>query len=301
VTTTLHDDEVPVDEGLVRRLVDTQFPQWAGLPLSPAGSGTDNRMFRLGGDLVVRLPRRPATAADVAKEQAWIPRLAPALPIAVPAPVALGGPGEGYPFGWSVLRWIEGEEPGPETVDDWERLGRDLARVVAALHGADSADAVRGGRLAWYRGLPLASVAADVDAALADCRRLDGLDLDLDEVERVWRGLLATPDPDVAHVWLHGDLRPANLLVRGGRLVAVLDFGALSLGRPAAEHAALWHVPRAAGNAYRAELGLDDDTWARARGWALAVSLLAMPYYWRTWPEFAHGGVDKVRRILAED
>lgn len=300
VSATLHDDEVPVDEALARRLVDSQFPQWAGLPLSPAGDGTDNRMFRLGDDLVVRLPRRPGTAADVAKEQAWVPQLAPRLPVAVPEPVGLGGPGEGYPFGWSVLRWLEGEEPGPGTVDDWERLGRDLAGVVATLHGTDTAGAVRGGRLAWYRGLPLASVADDVDAALAECRALEDLDLDVDEVGRCWRRLLAAPDPHVPHVWLHGDLRPANLLVRDGRLVAVLDFGSLSLGRPAAEHAALWHLPEAAGAAYRAELGVDDDTWARARGWALAVSLLAMPYYWRSWPEFARGGVDKVRRILAE-
>lgn len=227
----LHEDEVPVDLTLARRLVDEQFPQWADLPLSAAGDGTDNRMFRLGEELVVRLPRRPGTAADVAKEQTWIPRLGPVLPVDVPEPMALGGPGAGYPFPWSVLRWIEGEEPGPATVRDWAAFGRDLAGVVRALHG---------------------------------------------------------------------DLRSANLLVRDGRLAAVLDFGALSLGRPAAEHAAVWHFPAAMGSAYREALGVDDDTWERARGWALAVSLLAMPYYWSSWPEFAQGGVDKVRRLLAE-
>lgn len=214
--------------------------------------------------------------------------------------MALGGPGAGYPFPWSVLRWIEGEEPGPAKVRDWAAFGRDLAGVVRALHGADTGETVRGGRLAWYRGLPLVSVDDDVEAALAECRRLDGLDLDLDEVERLWSRLVSLPDPEVPDVWLHGDLRSANLLVRDGRLAAVLDFGALSLGRPAAEHAAVWHFPAAMGSAYREALGVDDDTWERARGWALAVSLLAMPYYWSSWPEFAQGGVDKVRRLLAE-
>lgn len=296
----LHADEVAVDAPLARRLVDEQFPQWTHLELSEAGAGTDNQMFRLGEEYVVRLPRTPGTAAAVAKEQAWIPRLGAGLPVEVPEPVGLGTPTEEYPFAWSVLRWIEGEEPSSTTVRDWGRFGADLAAVVRALHAQPLHGMQRGGSLAWYRGLPLAAMTEHVEEALEECRDLDGLDLDLPAVRDLWRRLVGVPDPDVPHVWTHSDLRAGNLLVRDGRLAAVLDFGGLSIGNPTAEHAAVLEFPRAAQLAYREALDLDDDTWDRARGWKLAISLLSIPYYWPSWREFAQGGVDQINDLLAD-
>lgn len=302
--TALHDDEVEVDRTTVRRLVADQFPEWADLPLRAAGHGTDNVMLRLGDDLVVRLPRTAGTAADVAKERAWLPRLARHLPVAVPAPVARGEPGHGYPFDWSVSRWIDGEHPvtgsGAEAMSDWPAFGRDLAAFVAALHAAPLMGADRDGDLRWYRGRPLATMADDGRRAIAACRRIPGLDLDMDVVEAVFEDSLAVPDPPVEHTWLHGDLRAENLVVRDGRLAGVLDFGCLSVGNPTAEHAAAWELPASARAAYRRTFGLDDATWGRARGWALLIGLLGIPYYRTTWPAFAHDCVAKVGAVLAD-
>lgn len=214
----LHADEVPVTEAHARRLVDAQFPQWAHLPLTPAGHGTDNRTLRLGEDLLIRLPRTPATAADVAKEQHWLPRLRPHLPLDVPAPVALGAPDASYPFPWSVYRWIEGDPLDPDAVSDPERLGRDLARFVRALHGTDLMGAQREGPLRNYRGGRLGELDRPVRDNLMAGMAL-APDLDLLRLERMWAQALDLREPATPHTWMHVDLKPSNLLVRNGRLV----------------------------------------------------------------------------------
>jgi aminoglycoside phosphotransferase (APT) family kinase protein len=298
--TPLHPDEVVVDDQTVRRLVDHQFPAWQRLPLTPAGHGTDNRMLRLGDDLVVRLPRKPSTAADVAKEQAWLPRLAPHLPLAVPEPVALGGPGDGYPFPWSVYRWVDGAEPDPDAVEAPARLGRDLAGFVRALHGIDLMGARREEPLSSYRGGSLRDLAASTSKNLAACRDLQDLDLDLARLESIWRAALEVDAPRVPHTWMHADLRPSNLLVRDGILVGVVDFGCLSVGDPTCEHAATWDLPPEARHAYADELGLDRSTRVRARAWALAIALSGVPYYWSTWPGFVQECLRRLRLILDE-
>ena len=301
---TLHADEVPLSPDDVRRLIEAQAPQWAELPLSPAGHGTDNVMMRLGDELLVRLPRRPSTAEDVAKERLWLPHLAPHLPVAVPEPVFVGRPGEGYPFEWSVLRWIEGEHPGEGTVTDWTRFGADLARFVRALHGIDLAGATAQGSLEWYRGRRLSDFRAEGQEAIDEVRefaqRVD-LGLDLDALQRLWDRAAGTSSPVLDAVWLHGDLRADNLLVREGVLAGVIDFGCLSVGDPTAEHAAVWEYPAAAREAYRQELGLDADTWRRATAWKIVVNLSGIPYYWDSWPEFAQGCLETVRELLADE
>ena len=300
---TLHDDEVPLDEDVIRDLLREQSPWWADLPLAPAGSGTDNSLYRLGDDLVLRLPRTPGTARDVAKEQRWLPVLAPHLPVAVPQPVHHGHPGQAYPLPWSVYRWIEGDEVAADTVADWERLGRDLANLVAALHAVDLGGAQPRDGLSWYRGGPLLELDDWVRRCLADCRALrasDGLDLDVDRLQDVWAAALALPDPEPRTVWMHGDLKPSNLLVRDGRLVAVIDFGGLSIGVPDAEHAPQWDLPGPAREAYRAVLGIADETWQRARAWAVAVGVSGVPYYWHTRPEFVHECLRRLRTVLAD-
>lgn len=298
---TLHEDEVPADESVVRELLREQRPEWAGLPVRAAGSGTDNRMFRLGDGLLVRLPRTAGTAEAVRKEQAWLPVLGPRLPCGVPEPVHEGVAGAVFPLPWSVYRWIDGAVAGPGAVDDWARFGAELAGAVRALHAAPLPPEDRREGLEWYRGGELTPCDPWVERGFAQAAALPGLDLDLGRLRALWRGALELPGPAGPRVWLHGDLKPSNLLVRDGRLAAVIDFGGLSIGYPDAEHAPLWDFPAAARAAYREALGLDGAVWARARAWAVAVGILGVPYYWRRDPAFAAECVARLRAVLAGD
>ncbi|GGQ90559.1 aminoglycoside phosphotransferase family protein [Kitasatospora griseola] len=295
---TLHEDEIPTDESLVRRLLAQQRPEWAELSIRPAGSGTDNRMFRLGDGLLVRLPRTPGTAGAVRKEQVWLPRLAPELACEVPEPVHEGVPGSGFPLPWSVYRWIEGAEPGPDSVPDWGVFGTELAAAVRSLHALPlpPEDAREG--LHWYRGGELAPCDPWVGEYFAQARMLPGLDLDLDRLQAIWHAAHALPAPAGPRVWLHGDLKPSNVLVQDGRLRAVIDFGGLSIGFPDAEHAPLWDFPAAARHAYRAALDVNEQTWQRACGWAVAVAIAGVPYYWESDPAFAAECVARLRAVL---
>jgi aminoglycoside phosphotransferase (APT) family kinase protein len=233
----LHPDEVEIDDDTIRRLVHRQFPDWDHLALVPPGHGTDNHMLRLGEDLVVRLPRKPGTAVDVAKEQAWLPRLAPHLPLAIPEPVAQGRPGDGYPFPWSVYRWVEGTELDPDAVENLARLGRELAGFIRALQGIDLMGAQRAKPLLSYRGGSLRDRSRATSENFAACRCLTALDIDLDKLESIWAAAMELDEPTVPHTWMHTDIKPSNLLVRDGVLVGVIDFGGLSVGDPTCEHA----------------------------------------------------------------
>lgn len=297
---TMHDDEVRVDEATVRALLAAQCPHWVDLPLSPAGAGTDNVMFRLGEHLLVRLPRTPGTSRAIAKEQQWLPRLAPHLTCRVPEPVHIGTPATAFALPWSVYRWIDGQEPRAGAVQDWAGFGRDLAAFVRELHAVDLMGATREGDLSWYRGGSLRDCDPWFGAALDGCRRTVGGELDLPALERLWRAGSEVPEPAGPHVWLHGDLKPSNLLVHDGALHAVLDFGGLGVGLPDAEHAPLWDLPAEARHAYRQALELDDATWARARGWAILVGVSGIAYYWDTYPAFVAECRARLDAIVAD-
>ena len=296
---TLHDDELPIDADLAASLIRRERPEWANMPLTPAGGGTDNVMFRLGDGLLVRMPRTPAGVGSLRKERTWMPRLAPALPVRIPEPVHAGSPSDAFPLEWSVYRWIDGAPPSSDSVVDWARFGADLAEFVRDLHRADLMGAERAGELSWYRGGSLREPEHWVAAAFEQARPLVGADLGLDRLERWWRDALALPDSPAGHVWLHGDLRPGNLLAHHGRLHAVIDFGALSVGAPDAEHAAIWDLPLQARRAYWDALDLDEPTWLRARAWAIAVAIGGIPYYWDTFPEFVAECRARLEAILA--
>ncbi|WP_329253181.1 aminoglycoside phosphotransferase family protein [Streptomyces canus] len=297
---TLHEDEIPVDETLVRSLLKAQRPEWADLPLSPAGAGTDNIMYRLGDDLLVRLPRTADNGNSVRKELEWIPRLAPFLACPIPEPVHAGTPTDIFPLVWSVYRWIDGDEAGPDTVQDWAAFGADLAAVARELHGIDLMGATRADGLSWYRGGSLEPCDQWVGRCLNECRTTVGSELDLDTLEQLWQAALALPEPSGPHVWLHGDLKPTNLLVREGKLHAVIDFGGLSVGFPDAEHATLWDLPPQARQAYWDTLNLDEATWTRARAWAIAVGVSGISYYWHTFPAFVAECRARLRAILID-
>jgi len=292
--TRLHADEIEIDRALVERLVCGQFPQWAGLGLRPVGSaGTDNVMWRLGQDLAVRMPRHPRAAPQIEKEQRWLPRLAPRLPLAVPVPLGAGEPAEGYPWPWSVCRWLEGESALVAPVADPRGLALDLAGFIAALRAIDPGGGPAPGPHNFGRGVPLAERDARVRAAISS---LDGA-IDTGAVTDAWETALRAPAWQGRPVWLHGDLLPGNLLVRDGRLGGVIDFGGLAVGDPACDLLPAWTLlDGAARSVFRAALAVDDATWERGRGWALSMGLIVLPYYRDTNPTL----VGVARRAIAE-
>jgi aminoglycoside phosphotransferase (APT) family kinase protein len=292
-TRRMHADEVATDVGLVHRLLAGQFPQWAALPVRPVpSSGTDNALYRLGEDLVVRLPRIGWAVTDVEAEQGRLRRLAPHLPLPIPEPLGAGAPGAGYPWPWSVYRWLPGDEARADQLPDPVGTAESLAGFVGALHRIEVVDPPSGGG----RGGPLAARDAATRAAVAS---LDGR-LDARAVTAVWEEALAAPVWDGPPVWVHADLAPGNLLLREGRLAAVLDFGALNVGDPAVDLLVAWNLfSGPARERYRTALGVDDATWARGRGWALSVALIALPYYRDTNPSLVAQSERTLREVLA--
>ncbi|MFD3514977.1 aminoglycoside phosphotransferase family protein [Streptomyces sp. NPDC058657] len=271
---------------LVRELVRDQFPQWAGLPVIAAGAeSTANAMFRLGRDLVVRLPRHEGAAEDIRMERHWLPRLAPGLPVAIPAPVASGEPEPAFPLPWGVYRWLDGAHP--EVVGGGEELAEDLAAFTTALHAVDPA-----GGPPSYRSESLVDRDASTREAVADLAR----EVDADAALRVWERALRVPGPAGPPVWIHADLQPGNVLVADGRLSGVIDFGCAGLGDRAVDLIAAWYLlTPPAREAFRAATGADAAAWERGRGWALSIALNELRAY-RT-ENISMG--EKARHVLA--
>jgi aminoglycoside phosphotransferase (APT) family kinase protein len=298
-TPQMHPDEIPTDVSLVRRLIGAQFPEWADLPIRPFDSaGSDNAIFRLGDDMVARLPRRAGRTVDsLNKEAEWLPRFAPLLPLEVPLPIARGAPGEGYPCEWAVYRWLEGETAAAELIADPEQAAADLAAFLTALQRIEPDGGPAPGEHNFFRGVPLVTRDETVRQAIAS---LEG-ELDAVAVTAAWEAALEAPDWQGTPVWIHGDFADGNLLVRGGRLSGVIDWGGLALADPACDLIAAWSfLPADARETFRAAMGVDDATWARGRGWALSVALIALPYYWTTNPVRVAYSWDRIREVLAD-
>jgi len=259
--------EAALDAELVHLLLADQHPDLADLPILELAQGWDNAVFRLGDELVVRLPRRELSAALVHHEQKWLPRLAPSLPVPIPVPIRVGQPGLGYPWGWSVCAWFSGHTPINGHLDDPEGVARSLGGFVAALHQPAPA----GAPVNPYRGIRLRNRTA---ALIEHVDRL-GDSIDAPAVLRCWDELVATPPWDGPPLWLHGDLHPANIVVEGNRLAAVIDFGDLCSGDPATDLAIAWMLfePPTRAVFRGATSHVDDSTWARARGWSLVLSV----------------------------
>jgi aminoglycoside phosphotransferase (APT) family kinase protein len=273
----MHADEVETDVSLVRRLLARQFPEWADLPIEPVlPMGTDNALYRLGDETVVRLPRTERTSRRLEKERAWLPRLAPLLPLAVPVPLATGMPAEGYPFTWSVYSWLEGDNATVERIGDLCQFATDLADFIAALHRIDPTDGPSPGEHNFFRGVPLANRDGATRVAIASLER----EIDVDSVTAAWEEALRAPEWQRPSVWIHGDLDSRNLLVEHGRLSGVIDFGGLGVGDPACDVMVSWKVLSAdSRDVFRTALSIDEATWARSRGWALSQALMALSYY----------------------
>jgi len=292
----MHADEVETDTALVRRLLAAQFPQWAGLAVAPAlSSGTDNAMYRLGESMAVRLPRRPSATASLAKELAWLPALAPHLPLAIPVPLARGAPGEGYPWAWSVCRWLAGENPLRGHIADPSRMAADLADFILALRRIDPEGGPKPGTHNFWRGVTLARRDGYTREAI---EALHGA-IDARAVTAAWEKDSRAPPWPSAPVWIHGDLSAGNLLAVDGRLSAVIDFGGLGVGDPACDLIVAWSLFEGeARDALRAALAADDATWARGRGWALSTALVALAYYEATSTMIAEGARRTIGAVL---
>jgi aminoglycoside phosphotransferase (APT) family kinase protein len=263
----LHEAEVDIDAALVERLVGDQFPALRATLRPLPSTGTVNEIYRLGDERYVRLPR--IDDRDLLKEWEWLPRLAPRLPLKVPTPVALGEPGHGYPYRWAIYEWIEGV-PYDDGVDE-EQAARDLAAFVRAL-----------------RALPVEGAPPAGRAPLAELDLITRGAIESPAVLAAWEEALRAPEWDGTPTWIHSDLLRTNVLVRDSRIAAVIDFGAVGAGDPATDLIAAWAVFGPAGRAvYRAELGVDDGTWARGRGIALHQAAMIIPYYAETNPSFA--------------
>lgn len=290
VAMRMHADEIDTDADLVRRLLSDQFPQWAELSIERVeSSGTDNAMYRVGSDLAVRLPRIPRTADYLRREQHWPTVLAPQLPVEVPVPVAVGEPGDDFPLPWTVLRWIPGRNPVVGRLDDPEALALDLAEFIQALRRIDPA-----GGPQQQRGVPLSTPSRDSLTREAISQLHD--DIDADRALAYWERAIELPEP-AGVFWSHGDLSPGNVLVRDGRLSAVIDIGGAGVGDPTVDLIVAWNLlPPNAREVLRTALDVADDTWERGRAWAMSIALIQLPYYRDTNPALAANS----RHVLAE-
>jgi aminoglycoside phosphotransferase (APT) family kinase protein len=272
----MHADEVNIDTVLVGRLIASQFSEWADLGVERVASfGTDNALYRLGSDMVIRLPRRQEDTGRLEKERYWLPKLAPLLPLAVPVPLETGEPAEGYPFDWAIYRWLEGEPATRDKINMGD-AATDLAAFVAALQRVDPVGGPPPGEHNSWRGVPLALR----DGAMRSAITSLGSAIDTEAVTAAWKAALSAPDWDGEPVWIHGDLDSRNLLAKEGRLTAVIDFGCLGVGDPACDVMVAWKILSGGSRAiFLSVLSVDEATRVRARGWVLSQALIAMAYY----------------------
>jgi aminoglycoside phosphotransferase (APT) family kinase protein len=292
MTPKMHDDEVGVDTALVRRLLAEQFPRWADLVLERVSStGTDNAIFRLGSEIGIRVPRIHWAVQQIDKEYQWLNRLAAHLPVPVAEPLAKGEPGQGYPYPWLIFRWLEGRDLLASPVEDVSQLAREVADFVLALEEVDLSDAPP----ALSCGGPLAP------ADEATRRAIRGLDPEtFVRAMKVWDAALEADSWTGPPVWVHGDLFPGNILVRGGRLAGIVDWSAAGSGDPVCEVMLAWSLPPAARAIYREELAVDEATWARAMGWSVYKAAQFIPYYAETIPDGVAAAKRRLDAILDE-
>lgn len=288
----MHDDELAVETARVRRLVDSQFPAWRDRPLRALPlAGTVNAVFRLGDDLAIRCPLRPDDAdtvlATMQREAGAARAFATAAALPTPELVAIGAPGHGYPLPWTVHTWIAGDVGTPSGAADSTALATDLALLVRRLRRVDT-----GGRS--FAGTGRGGHLPDHDDWVAECLAQSGGLLPVERLRALWQRLRSLPEPDQL-VMNHGDLIPANVLLRGDRLSGVLDAAGFAPADPALDLVAGWHLLDADA---RAAIGSDDVEWLRGAAWALEQALGLVWYYRSTNPVMHALGRSTIARLL---
>lgn len=288
----MHEGEIDIDIALVKRLLTEQFPHLAERSITVVRStGTVNAIYRLGNEFYVRLPRLETWAQSIDNEWTWLPKLAPHISLNIPKPLARGKPTNWYPCPWAVYHWREGSPYQDDLISDERQVAYDLANFILELRSIDRLGAPRGGRR------PLIELDAATRSAIESSRGV----IDTQAVSAAWALSLESPPWDGKPVWIHGDLLKSNLLVQGGRLCAVIDFGGVGIGDPAADVVSAWSVFNKIGReTFRQALDVDDNTWSRGRGYALHQALMIIPYYPKTNPEFVTMAKRTVEEILTE-
>lgn len=289
----LHDDEIDINAVLVRQLLDSQFPVWADSRLRVlSGLGTDNAMYMLGDDKVVRLPRTARSATNIEKERLWLPKLAPFLPVSIPTILGRGSPAARYPLPWIIYRWMEGQPPYAESMLDHHQAAIDLGNFVAEMRKISS---LKGPRC--KRGQPLSTRDEETRVAITELSNIYDVNLLID----MWESALAAPLWSDDPVWIHGDLHPGNILTQNRRVTAVLDFGAAGVGDPACDMMVGWTLLTSeTRQIFRSIVQPDHATWARGLGWALTFGIVGYPYYRVSNPKFARIAKRAIDQTIAE-
>ncbi len=253
---------------IVSNLISEQFPQYADLPIKAVKfSGIDNRTFRLGNKMLIRLPSAERYAAQVIKEQKWLPILSLSLSTQIPEPVGLGLPNQYYPWHWSIYKWIEGTSANLLSLDSLylEKISAELAKFIKELHNINTNDAPSGGLHNYYRGCHLSVYNS---SAKANIIKLSNF-IDSNKCLNIWEEAISSKW-DKHPVWIHGDFASGNILVKENQLTAVIDFGCMGIGDPACDLVISWTFFHGKSRQiFKENVGLDTDTWARARGWVL--------------------------------
>ncbi len=285
--------KIAINTSLVKRLIASQFPQWAELAINPVEKqGWDNRTFHLGNTMLVRLPSAERYAEKVEIEQRWLPKLAPHFPLQVPVPVAMGKPSPEYPWHWSIYKWIDGETASRDRISNLNQFAQSLAQFLTALESIDATNGPPAGPHNFYRGGSL---------KIYDSQTREAINLLQDKIDTqaataIWNTALSS-EWHKKLVWVHGDIEQDNLLVKDGTLHAVIDFGGLGVGDPACDLAIAWSLlDKDSRKAFRQILQLDDDTWARGRGWALWKALIVCAQL----PGTDSKKIEKYKRVLDE-
>jgi len=265
-----HGRAVPpiINELLITNLISEQFPQWKDLPIkSVARQGCDNKTFRLGDHMLVRLPSAEEYVRQVQKEHKWLPLLAPNLPLPIPEPIAIGKPSKYYPWKWSVYKWLDGDSANTVELDDehLETIALQLAHFLSEFHKFDAAGAPTPGLHNWWRAAHTSVYDAEARALINKLKNL----IDADKANSLWEKAISSKwDKDP--VWVHGDIASGNILLQDNKLSAVIDFGCMGIGDPACDLTIAWtFFKNKSREVFKDAFNFDNDTWARARGWAL--------------------------------
>lgn len=259
---------------LVERLIQAQFPEWAELPVTAVEpSGHDNRTFRLGQGMLVRLPSAAAYASAVEREQRWLPVLAPELSQPIPQPIAIGQPRFGYPWKWSVYRWLDGTPARPERIASLDQFAYDLAVFLRSLQAVSPTGGPPPGPDTFHRGGALAVYDRQTRRATEILASRLGRQADT-TIVKLWANALESKPP-TRPVWVHGDIGVGNLLVSNGRLCGVIDFGQCCVGDPACDLAIAWTLfDDRTRPLFRSAIAPDEGLWIRAQAWALWKALI---------------------------
>lgn len=262
---------IEITDERVRRLVDSQFPEWMGLELKKVEkSGHDNRTYRLGSEMTVRLPSHERYASAIEKELTWLPVFKPHLSLPIPVPVAEGAPTDEFPLPWSVNRWIDGDTVRHDNILNLNEFAQDLTSFLKELEAIDASRGIPAGVQNFHRGGNLAVYDDETRSAIETL----SVQYDTKLLTEIWELSLATRYRS-APLWLHGDVAAGNLLVRDGRLCGVIDFGTMGVGDPSSDLVMAWNFFNDASRRIFLKLmDFDEDTVNRARGWSLWKALI---------------------------